>query len=135
MSDVKTGGKRAQRAKETRRRIREAAASLFVERGYGATLLQDVADRAGVAGETIYFPFGNRRTLLKEVVDVTIAGDDEPVATMDRPWFREALAATTAPAHLDALVRGVRALLERVAPITDMLRAAAAIDPEVATLW
>lgn len=135
MGEVKTGGKRAQRARETRRRIREAAAELFVERGYGATLLQDVADRAGVAVQTIYFTFGNKRTLLKEVADVAIAGDDEPVATMDRAWFTEVLATETASAHLRALVHGVRAMLERVAPITEMLRTATAVDPEVAALW
>ena len=134
MPNVK-GGKRSQRAAETRARIREAARELFLERGYGATPLQDVADRAGVAVQTIYFTFGNKRTLLKEVVDVSIAGDDAPVATMERPWFRDALAAETAEALLRALVRGTRQLLERVAPITEMLRTAVTTDPDLAGLW
>jgi AcrR family transcriptional regulator len=132
---VKGGTKRAEKAKETRRRIREAAGGLFVERGYGATSLQDIADRAGVAVQTIYFTFGNKRTLLKEVVDVSIAGDDEPVPTMDRPWFRDALAADTADAELRALLRGVRTLLKRVAPINEMLRTAATVDPDIVELW
>ena len=46
--------------------------------------------------QTIYFVFGNKRALLKELVDTTIAGDTEPVATLDRPWFTGAVAATTA---------------------------------------
>ncbi|MGP3911055.1 TetR family transcriptional regulator [Nonomuraea sp. 10N515B] len=61
--------------------------------GYGTTNLQDIANKAGVAVQTIYFVFGNKRSPLKELVDVTIAGDDEPVATMDRPWFHAAMAA------------------------------------------
>jgi AcrR family transcriptional regulator len=132
---VKKVSKRAQQAQETRRRILAAARDLFVEDGYGATSLQEVADRAGVAVQTIYFTFGNKRTLLKELVDVTIAGDDEPVATMNRPWFQNALAAETAEAHLRVHVAGTRTILERVAPITKVVATAAAMDPEIATLW
>jgi AcrR family transcriptional regulator len=113
----------------------EAARELFIERGYGATALQDVADRAGVAVQTIYFTFGNKRTLLKELADVTVAGDDRPVATVDRPWFREALTAGTADEQIRALVHGAREVLDRVAPITEVLRTAATVDPEVAALW
>jgi AcrR family transcriptional regulator len=112
-----------------------AAGELFVERGYGATTLQDVATRAGVAVQTIYYTFGKKRTLLKELVDVTIAGDLEPVATMDRPWFRDALAARTAAAQLRAQIRGSRQVLERIAPIIEVVNTAVAIDPEVAELW
>src|SRR5918994_217025 len=125
----------SQRAQQTRLRIIEAARDLFVAGGYGATSLQDVADRAGVAVQTVYFAFGNKRTLLKELVDVTVAGDDEPVATMDRPWFRAALDAPTAQEHLRLQVGGARAVLERVAPVTRVLDAAVATDPEVAAMW
>lgn len=135
MTSAKKVSKRALRAEETRRRILTAAGELFVEHGYGATNLQEVADRAGVAVQTIYFVFGNKRKLLKELVDATIAGDDEPVATMDRPWFRDALATGTAEAHLRAHVHGTRTILERVAPITKVVATAAAMDPEVAGLW
>jgi len=135
MSDVKGMSKRAQKAQETRRRILRAALELFVRDGYGATNLQDIAAEAGVAVQTIYFVFGNKRTLLKELVDVTIAGDDEPVATMDRPWYTDALAAGTAQDMLRAHVAGTTSILERVAPIGRVLDGAIASDPEVAALW
>ncbi|MEV4185249.1 helix-turn-helix domain-containing protein [Streptosporangium canum] len=135
MSDVKRTNKRAQKAQETRRRILAAALELFVRDGYGATNLQDVADKAGVAVQTIYFVFGNKRALLKELVDVTIAGDDEPVATMDRPWYTAALAADTAQDMVRAYVTGTTSVLERVAPIGKVLEGAVASDPEVAALW
>ncbi|MER7080740.1 transcriptional regulator, TetR family [Saccharopolyspora kobensis] len=127
--------KRAEKARQTRARMLRAAGELFVERGYGATPLQDIADRAGVAVQTIYFTFRNKRNLLKEVVDTAIAGDDEPVATMDRPWFRDALETETAEAHLRAHVAGTRRVLQRVAEIVEVLRVAAATDPEVVDLW
>jgi AcrR family transcriptional regulator len=135
MSVVRGRGKQAEKARQTRHRMLRAARELFVEHGYGATTLQDVADRAAVAVQTIYFTFGNKRSLLKELVDVTIAGDDEPVATMDRQWFRDAMAAGTAEAHLRMHVAGTRAVLDRIAPITNMVVAAAGADPEIARLW
>jgi AcrR family transcriptional regulator len=132
---VKRTNKRTQRSQETRRRILRAALDLFARHGYGATNLQDIADRAGVAVQTIYFAFGNKRTLLKELVDVTIAGDDEPVATMDRPWFTDALAADTAEGMLRAYVAGTTTVLRRAAPVTRIVQAATASDPEVAALF
>jgi AcrR family transcriptional regulator len=133
MSEVKS--RRSRRARETRRRIIDAAGALFVEQGYGATTLQQIADRAGVAVQTVYFVFGNKPALLKELVDVVIAGDDEPVATMERPWFTAIAGATTASSALATLVAGTRATLERVATIIEMLRAATGTNPEIRDLW
>lgn len=135
MSLVNTGGKRAERSRQTRRKILAAAGELFTERGYAATTLQEVADRAGVAVQTIYFVFRNKRTLLKELADVTVAGDDEPIATMDRTWFREALEAGTAEEHLRGHVHGTRQVLDRFAAIATMMQTAVATNPEVASLW
>ncbi|MBS2535072.1 TetR/AcrR family transcriptional regulator [Catenulispora sp. NF23] len=132
MAEVKNPGSRAAKTRETRQRMLRAARELFVERGYGTTALQDVADRAGVAVQTIYFTFGNKRTMLKELLDVTIAGDDEPLATMERPAFRQARDADSAEEHVRLLVRGTRPILERYAPMHKVLQTAAAMDPEVA---
>jgi AcrR family transcriptional regulator len=127
--------KQAQKARATRRRVLDAAGELFVERGYGGTTLQEVADRAGVAVQTIYFSFRNKRTVLKELVDVTIAGDDEPIPTMRRTWFTDAIAAPTADAHLRAHVEGAIDVAARVSPVLEVLRTAAALEPDLDQLW
>ena len=106
MQRVKSTGKKGEKSRQTRRRILQAAYELFVAQGYGATTLQGIAERGDVAVQTIYFAFGNKPSLLKELVDVTIAGDDEPISTMQRTWFLDALATDTAEAHLRAHVRG-----------------------------
>ncbi|MGJ6969696.1 TetR/AcrR family transcriptional regulator [Streptosporangium sp. G11] len=135
MDQVKRPDKRAERSRRTREKVVEAARELFVTQGYGATSLQEVADRAGVAVQTVYFVFRNKRTLFKDVVDTSIAGDTEPVATMDREWFRAACAEPTAAGQLRAHVRGTREILGRVAPIMPLIAAAAATDPEIAAQW
>src|SRR6185437_16446495 len=78
---------RAARTRATRRRIVDAATELFVATGYGTTTLEQIAERAGVAVQTVYFHFGNKRTVLKEAVDIAAVGDDEPVPLLDRPWL------------------------------------------------
>ncbi|GAB2585441.1 TetR/AcrR family transcriptional regulator [Kribbella endophytica] len=135
MSQVKKVDGRAEKSRLTRAKVLDAAAELFVRDGYGATALQDIAAAAGVAVQTIYYGFGNKQTVLKQVVDRSIAGDDEPVATMDRPWFQQAQAAKTADQHLRAHVDGTTEVLARVAPIMKMLEAAAASDANIAGLW
>ncbi|MEN3533479.1 helix-turn-helix domain-containing protein [Microbispora sp. ZYX-F-249] len=135
MDTVKRPDKRAERSRRTREKIIEAARELFVAQGYGATSLQEVADRAGVAVQTVYFVFGNKRTLFKDVVDTSIAGDAEPVATMDREWFRAACAAPTAAGQLRAHVRGTGEILGRVAPLIPMIESAGAADPQIAAQW
>lgn len=130
-----SAAKQTERSRRTREKITAAAGELFAEKGYGATSLQDVASRAEVAVQTVYFVFGNKRALFKEVVDTTIAGDAEPVETMGRDWFRAALAAPTADDHLRRHIRGTRRILERAAPIVPVIAAAAATDPEISALW
>ena len=57
------------RRKEARpEEITAAALDLFVERGYAATRLEDVAARAGVSKGTLYLYFANKEELFKAVV-------------------------------------------------------------------
>ena len=68
------------RRKEARpEEITRAALELFVERGYAATRLEDVATRAGVAKGTVYLYFANKAELFKAVVREGIVS---PIAEM-----------------------------------------------------
>lgn len=55
---------RAQRAADTRRRIAAAALELFTEHGFGGTTVTAIAERAGVAAQTIYATFGTKAAIL-----------------------------------------------------------------------
>ena len=59
---------RAARAAERRQAIIDAAMDEFIERGYAATRLDDVASRAGVAKGTIYLHFKDKEALFQELV-------------------------------------------------------------------
>lgn len=126
---------RAEQARATRRRIVAAAAQRFVADGYGATRLDQVAADAGVAVQTVYFHFGNKRTLLKEALDVAAVGDDEPVPLMDRPWVRQIQDEPDPVRVIELWVAAGRTILDRIAPLMRVVRGATSTDPEVAAQW
>lgn len=126
---------RGAKTRTTRRRIVTAAAELFVADGYHATTLEQVAARAGVAVQTVYFHFGNKRSVLKEAVDVAAVGDDEPVALLERPWLEEAQAEADPRRVIELWTGNGRGILTRVGPIMRVVRDAAVVDPEMAEQW
>jgi AcrR family transcriptional regulator len=126
---------RAEQARATRQRIVAAATELFVERGYGATLLDQVAERAGVAIQTVYFHFGNKRTLLKHVMDVAAVGDDEPVPLLERPWLIQIRQESDPRRIIQLWLANGRTILLRVAPLMRVMRATTGTDPELAAQW
>jgi AcrR family transcriptional regulator len=52
----------------TRDRIVAAALEVFVEKGYGGTRVQDIAERAGLTAGALYVHFPNRSRLLSEAI-------------------------------------------------------------------
>lgn len=125
-----SSGQRPARAK-----ILDAACALFTTTGYAATTIKQIAARACVSSQSVYFVFGNKRSVLSSLLDVTIAGNDEPVATLDRGWVADAVAATDPWEQLRIQVHHARLILERGADVLLAVRAGASADPEVADLW
>jgi AcrR family transcriptional regulator len=128
---TEAGRAREARALSTRRRITEAAASLFVERGYVATTVVDIARRAGVSAATVYQAFGTKQAILERARDLVGAGDDSPVAVLERSWVRKAAGEPDPRHRLELTVRGVTAIAARAAPLMEVLRDAAAVEPEM----
>ena len=129
------GTRRADQARATRRRIIDQAARLFAEQGYAATTLDQIAAAADVAVQTVYFHFRNKATVLKQVVDVLAAGDDEPVPVLDRPWARRMREEPDGARALAIWLRNTRAIFGRVAPVMKIVRDAAGSDPQMAAQW
>ncbi|MRW92340.1 TetR family transcriptional regulator [Duganella sp. FT80W] len=79
---------RWERRKDARpQELLAAALEQFVERGYAATRLEDVAKRAGVSKGTLYLYFANKEELFKAVVRAnivaTIGEAEQDVANYD----------------------------------------------------
>jgi AcrR family transcriptional regulator len=125
--------RRETQARETRQSILDAALSHFVAHGYAATSMQTIADQAGVAVQTVYAAFGNKRELMRQLIEATITGDDDPTPITQKAESRAVAAEPDVRlrAQLDAALS--RTIVQRVAPIVRVAEEAAASDPELAT--
>jgi TetR/AcrR family transcriptional regulator of autoinduction and epiphytic fitness len=135
VTEVKAEGRRARQARETRRRIRDAALELFVARGYATTTVQQIAERADVAWQTVYSVFGTKAAVLSEIFDVTVAGDDEPIPMVERPFVAAIAAAPDARTKARIFAAHLRETAVRTAGVQAVIESAAAADPDIARLW
>lgn len=125
---------RARQARETRRRIIEAAAELFLREGYAATPVAAIAEKAGVALPTVYASVGGKAELLRAVTETTIRGDDDATPMADRGEWRDILDEPDPHRKLKAFVGFHRAICDREALVFAQIEAAAGADPAAGDL-
>lgn len=126
--------RRLAQARATRARVIEAAKGLFVEHGYPATTLEAVAEAADVPLPSLYRLFGSKRAVLTAVLEVSFGGDDEPIAFVDRPPVRAALAEADPVRLLTGFAHIGREFMDRSSAILYVLATAAQVDAEAAEL-
>jgi AcrR family transcriptional regulator len=126
MNTVKAS--RQEQAAATRQRILDTAYDLFCELGYRGTTMTLIAERAGVAVQTVYFTFRTKDALLQEVHNQTVLGRGTPLVPMQQPWYIAALAESDPIRTTQVLVEGLATILGRVAPMLPVFHAVVA-DP------
>ncbi len=136
--DVRRRGYRSPRretqARQTRARIITAATGRFLAHGYSGTTMRAVAADAGVALPTVELAFGTKARLLKAVIDVATAGDDEDVAMLDRPWAAQARSAVDPADFIAAFACQLTASAGRGAGLVAATLEGARSDQEIAAL-
>lgn len=123
---------RAAAAAHTRARIREAAAACFVERGYVATTMREVARAAGVGERTLYDAYSSKADLFTHTLGVAIVGDEEPLPVADRAEIHHALTAEPG-AGLKLIVEYTARLLDRAGDLIVVSIEASGADPDMRT--
>lgn len=126
--------RRQAQAQETRRQIIEAARRLFSEYGYAGATIDAIAQEAGVAAETIFATFGNKRTILAKLIALAVGGDEQTVPLLDRPGPQAVLQEHDPIRQLQLFAEDISTILERVAPIFTIMRAAAKTEPDIAEM-
>jgi AcrR family transcriptional regulator len=122
--------RRSMQAAQTKADILEAAQAAFAETGWAGTTLGALAERAGVAVETIYSTFGSKKALLRAAHDVAIVGDAEPVPLVERDVFQQLGVGT----RTQRIAKGTALAVdihERSAGIWQAVLEASASDPEI----
>ena len=126
--------RRQAQALETQAQIVEVARKLFVERGYPGTSLEAIAQETGVATETIYAVFGNKKSILSRVVDVSGLGDGEPVPLSVRLQIQEIELEKNQKRQIQLFANRIETIMERVAPMYEVVRGAAKTEPDINNL-
>src|SRR3954453_19368554 len=121
---------RSRQARETRRRIVEAAAPLFVRGGYSATSLRAIVERAGVAVPTVDASLGSKASILRAVVELTVRGDDEAAPLAFRAGWQEMEQQQDPRKELAVFAHLHRKICAREAAVFAQLEAAAGAHPE-----
>lgn len=126
---------RDEQAARTRARILDAANELFLERGYARTTMQELADRAGVARDTVHAIFGGKARVLTALIDTRLVPDGEVMNVTETP------AAQAIKSELDARKQVVlfgtwmAEMSTRLRPVFEILRTASAVEPEMAEVF
>src|SRR5512141_1870147 len=123
--------RRQAQARETRRQIIEAARRLFAEHGYAGATIEAIAQEAGVAPETIFTTFGNKRTILAALIDVAVGGDEQSIPLLQRPGPQTVLQEHDPIRQLQMFAEDIAGILERVAPVFEIMRMAAKTEPDI----
>lgn len=128
-----SGARRDQaRTRLARAAVVAAARELFLERGYGATTMEAISERADVPPATVYRLFASKSGILKALLDVSIAGDDQDVPVGRRPEVRSLLGARDPQAQLAGFVQVAAQINGRVGPLYRILVSAAGTDADAA---
>jgi AcrR family transcriptional regulator len=122
------------RTRLARRAVIDAAHTLFLDRGYGATTIDAISALSDVPPATVYRLYSSKRGILKALLDVSIAGDDDAVPMSDRPPVRSLLVDPDPKSMVESLVHIAAEVNARTAAIYRILTSAAASDTDAAAL-
>jgi AcrR family transcriptional regulator len=122
----------AERSAATRRKILRAARDLFIRDGYTATTMTRIAERSGVAVQTVYFVFHTKGELLTKVYEAAVLGDRQPTRPEETDWYLRAATSRDGRQAIAAFVGGAAAILRRTGPLEVVVRTAGPTEPAVA---
>jgi AcrR family transcriptional regulator len=127
--------RRREQAAATRRDILDAAQRLFERQGYAATAMAAIAAEAGVALKTVYVAFETKSGVLRALWHLLLRGDDDDVPVGDRQWYRDVVGEPDPERQLRLTARNSRTVKLRAGALMEVIRGAAATDPDIEALW
>lgn len=126
---------RDEQAARTRARILDAASQLFLEHGYARTTMQDIADLAGVARDTIHAVFGSKARVLTALIDVRLVPDGSVANVTQRPDAQAVKQELDQRKQIDLFADFITGISTQLRPVFEILRTASAVEPEMAAVF
>ncbi len=94
-----------------------------------------IAEEAGVALKTVYVHFQTKAALVRALWEARLGDDEAEVPVLEREWYRDVVNEPDAEHKLRLVAAQARRVKTRSGALLEMIRTAAAADPEIATLW
>lgn len=108
-------------AEARQHRIVTAATQLFVEQGFAATSIDQIARAAEVSPQTVYAAYGSKAGVLSRAIDVAVLGDFGPESLTDRVPMLADMSSEPQRMFFAAAAHFVRELHDRVAPLIQVM--------------
>jgi AcrR family transcriptional regulator len=119
----------------TRQRIVDAGRELVLARGYRATTVAAIAEKAEVNVDTVYRLVGRKPVLMRDLVEQAISGTDHAVAAEQRAHVLAIQAEPDPRVRFAIYARAIRETHARLAPLFLALRDASSTEPEAKEIW
>jgi AcrR family transcriptional regulator len=129
------GEKRRAGSLETKKRIFGCARRVFIERGYRAATVAEIARGARVNVDTVYELVGRKPLILRELIEQAISGSDKAIIAEERDYVRAIVAEPDPARKIEIYAKAVADIQQRLAPLFAALRDAAVTEPEAAEVW
>jgi AcrR family transcriptional regulator len=121
----------------TRRLLLEAGLAQFVEKGYAATTVDDIAGAAGTTRVTFYAYFPSRAELVRALIDEQLNERLQRIRSPEHGSTARDLVDVVADGSAEAIGAWIKATAERwpdIRPIIRIARDAAAVEPDLRNL-
>jgi AcrR family transcriptional regulator len=105
-----------ERSQKSRAQVLEAALALFSHRGYGATSMREIAERAGVSTGNVYHHFKDKEAIFRTLLDAYWQAMDDPDFPVNR-----ALRTGSFPENLEEIGRAARESMSRYRPYVALI--------------
>lgn len=125
---------RDERARRNRRRILESAHRLFLADGYARTPVTAIADAAGVSDDLVFHLFKNKRGLLTEVLNFAVTGEADSPVVLEQEGPRAVRDEPDQRRQIAMFAEDISRRTARARPVDDVMRSAAAVDPQIARM-
>ena len=126
---------REEQAARTRTRILDAAAELFLERGYARTTMKDIAVQADVARDTVHAIFGSKARVLTALIDHRLVPDGSVTNVTQLPETLAIKDEVDQRKQIELFAKFIAGISTELRPVFEILRTASAVEPEMAKVF
>jgi AcrR family transcriptional regulator len=128
------GVSRQARTRLARAEVIQAARALVLERGCAATATEAVSERSDVPPATVCWLFSSKPGILRALLGVCMAGDDQAVPLAGRPQIRVLVAGPGPRSQLSGFAGITSGIMPGTEPVHRILVSAARSDPDAAAV-